>query len=68
MTLSISHKNWFERQSVILLLEQLADSYSSLSENDKNVFKKLIFQGFEDVVANIHNTAEGIKIKCKITF
>ena len=68
LILSISNKNWFERQSVILLLEQLADSYSSLSENDKNIFKKLVFQGFEDIVANIHNTAENIKTKCKITY
>lgn len=52
---------------MILLLEQLADSYSTLSENDKVIFKKLVLQGVDDIVANIHNTAESIKTKCKIT-
>jgi hypothetical protein len=68
LTISFSSKNWFERQSAIILLDQLTDQYSTFSESDKNLFKKLVSRGLEDIVANIQNTAESIKAKCRITF
>lgn len=63
---AISSKNWFERQSVYILLDELSAEYFNLSGQDKTIIKSYIIQGVLSSIQNIKKLAQSIKYKCKI--
>jgi hypothetical protein len=60
---SISSRNWFERQAVLMLIEQLSKDFTSFDQSDQLILKSFLQLATNDKVESLKTLAVSLKAK-----
>lgn len=60
---SINSRNWFERQAVLMLIEQLSKDFANFDQSDQLILKSFLQLATNDKVETLRTLAASLKAK-----